>query len=544
MSFGSTLSFSEPTSGSKGGGVILSIDLGTSGPKVGLVDDCGRVIGGEFEPVRIFLLPGGGAEQDPRDWWQAIVEACRRLLDRQLVPPDEIIAVGCTGQWSGTVAVGADGQPLMNAIIWMDTRGAANVQRLVDGPLRVSGYALGKLLTWVRLTGGMPTGAGKDSIAHILLIKEEYPEIYRSTDKFLEPIDYLGFVLTGQYAASYDSIILHWLTDNRDIRHIKYDERLLSLSGIDRQKMPELRPPVSVLGELTPQAARELGLAQGVPVIIAAPDVHTAAVGAGAVEDYQAHLYIGTSSWMVCHLPDKKTNISLGVASLPAAIPDKYLVIAEQECAGICLNYLRDQIFFPEDELASGAKPQDAFALFDQIVSDVPAGSEGLIFTPWLYGERAPVEDPYVRGGFFNQTLKTSRRHMLRAVYEGVAYNSRWLLKSLEKFTRSKLEPIRMVGGGAKSAIWCQICADVFNRKVLQVKDPIQANMSGAAFLAYLALGRMKVEEISACVQIEREYHPDPQNRAIYDELFGEFVQLYKSLKPIYTRLNRWEGAL
>ena len=527
----------------KSKGLILSIDLGTSGPKVGLVDECGRVICDEFEPVPIYLLPGGGAEQDPQDWWQAIVKATRRVLERCPVQPGEIIAIGCTGQWSGTVAVGNDGCPLMNAIIWMDTRGAANVRRLVDGPLKVSGYAIGKLLTWVRLTGGMPTGAGKDSIAHILFIKEEYPEIYKATNKFLEPIDYLGLVLTGNYAASYDSIILHWLTDNRDIRNVKYDERLQSLSGIDRQKLPELRPPVSVLGDLLPQAARELGLEHAVPVIIAAPDVHTAAVGAGAVEDYQAHLYIGTSSWLVCHLPEKRTDVNLGLASLPSAIPSKYLVIAEQECAGACLNYLRDQVFFPDDELSSGSKPEDAYALFDQIVSDVPAGSERLIFTPWLYGERAPVEDPYVRGGFINLTLKTNRRHMLRAVYEGVAYNSRWLLDALEKFTRRKLEPIRMVGGGAKSAVWCQICADVLNRTVLQVRDPIQANMSGVAFLAYLALGKMKVEDISACVQIEQEYRPDPNNRGIYEELFGEYVQLYKSLKPIYARLNRQEEA-
>ena len=272
------------------------------------------------------------------------------------------------------------------------------MRRLVNGPVRVSGYAVDKLLTWVRLTGGMPTGAGKDLIAHILFIKEEYPEIYRATDKFLEPIDYLGLVLTGQCAASYDSIILHWLTDNRDIQQVKYDERLLSLTGIDRRRMPDLRPPVSVLGDLLPQVAQELGLEHVVPVIIAAPDVHTAAVGAGAVEDYQTHLYIGTSSWLVCHLPEKKTDVMLGLASLPAAIPNKYLVIGEQECAGVCLNYLRDQVFFPDDELSTGPKPEDAYALFDQIVSDVPAGSERLIFTPWLYGERAPVEDPYVAG--------------------------------------------------------------------------------------------------------------------------------------------------
>jgi xylulokinase len=525
--------------GGNGEVVILAIDLGTSGPKVGLVDSRGRVIGSEFEPTTLHLLPGGGAEQDPQDWWRAIVSAARRLLDRQLVPVEQIAALGCTGQWSGSVAVGSDGRPLMNAIIWMDTRGVEAVRRLGKGPLQVAGFTPGKLLTWVRLTGGMPTGAGKDPIAHILYIKDARPDIYRQTYKFLEPIDYLGLKLTGKYAASFDSITLHWVTDNRDVERVVYDERLLAMSGIERSKLPDLLPPVDVLGGLTSRAAVELGLPEGLPVVIGAPDVHTAAVGAGAVADYQAHLYIGTSSWLVCHLPVKKTDVFLGMASLPAAIPGRYLVVAEQESAGACLNYLRDQVFFPKDELSQGEPPEDVYQIFDRIVIGVPAGSQRLIFTPWLYGERAPVEDPYVRGGFFNLTLNTSRSHLLRAVYEGVAYNSRWLLESMEKFTGQRMDPIRMVGGGARSGVWCQICADVLDRAVLQVRDPIQANLAGVAFLTFLALGQMQVGDIPDWVQIEGTYQPSPENRAVYDDLFGEYLQLYKSLKPIYARLNR-----
>ncbi len=525
--------------GHDGEGVILAIDLGTSGPKVGLVDMSGRVIGSEFEPTTLHLLPDGGAEQDPHDWWRAIVSAVRRLLDRRLVPMEEIAAIGCTGQWSGTVAVGSDGRPLMNAIIWMDTRGAGAVRRLGQGPLKVAGISLSKLLTWVRLTGGMPTGAGKDPIAHILYIKEKHPQIYQETYNFLEPIDYLGLKLTGRYAASFDSIILHWLTDNRDVVRISYDDRLLGMSGVERSKLPDLLPPVGVLGGLNSEAAAELALAEGLPVVIGAPDVHTAAIGAGAIEDYQAHLYIGTSSWMVCHLPVKKTDVFLGLASLPAAIPGRYLVVAEQESAGACLSYLRDQVFFPQDELSQGGAPEDIYEVFDRIVAGVPAGSQRLIFTPWLYGERAPVEDPHVRGGFFNQSLNTSRSHMLRAVYEGVAYNSRWLLESMEKFTGRRMDPIRMVGGGARSAIWCQICADVLDRSVLQVKDPLQANLVGVSFLARLALGQMAVGDIPDRVQVENTYQPTPDNRAVYDELFAEYLQLYKRLRPIYARLNR-----
>ncbi|MGW8251857.1 MAG: FGGY family carbohydrate kinase, partial [Anaerolineales bacterium] len=249
--------------------LILAVDLGTSGPKVGLVDHCGQVVGSEFEPTPIHLLPGGGAEQSPGDWWTAVVAATRRLLDRQLVPLDKIAAVGCTGQWSGTVAVDREGRPLMNAIIWMDTRGAPQVQRLGRGALQLAGFSLGKLITWVRLTGGLPTGSGKDPIAHILYIKDHYPEVYRDTYQFLEPIDFLGLRLTGKYAASFDSIILHWLTDNRDVNRVAYHESLLEMSGIDPGKLPALQPPVGLLGGLTSQRAQELGLREGLPVVIA-----------------------------------------------------------------------------------------------------------------------------------------------------------------------------------------------------------------------------------------------------------------------------------
>ena len=520
---------------------ILAIDLGTSGPKVGLVSVQGKVIDNEFEPTELFLLPDGGAEQDPLDWWRAIVQATRRLLTRYAELAKDIIAVACTGQWSGTVAVGKDGKPLMNAVIWMDTRGAPYAKKLTSRGITIGGYSPLRAMSWIRLTGGIPTGAGKDPISHILYLKQNYPEIYKATHKFLEPIDYLGFLLTGNCAASYDSIALHWLTDNRDIYNVCYHPKLLAWAGIEREKLPELRGPVDLLGKLTSQAARELGLSESVHVVMSAPDVHSAAVGSGAVGDYQPHLYIGTSSWMVFHMPEKKTDLFHNMASLPASIPGKYLWIGEQESGGVCLTYFRDNVFFAEDELNTGEKPANAYALFDRIVAGVQPGSQGVIFTPWLYGERAPVEDHLVRGGFFNQSLKTTRSHLLRAVYEGVAYNNRWLLVSMEKILGKRLDDIRIVGGGAKSLVWCQIIADVLDRNVIQVENPICANMLGAGLLACVALGYLKVEEIPSRVEIAQTFKPNPANRKVYDEQFNEFVQVYHRLKPIYARLNEVE---
>ncbi len=182
---------------------ILAIDLGTSGPKVGLVSIQGKVIDNEFEPTELMLLSGGGAEQDPDDWWLATVKAARRLLSRHTEEVKDITAIAVTGQWSGTVAVDRTGTPLMKAMIWMDTRGAPYARKLTHTGISIGGYSPGRLMRWIQITGGIPTGAGKDPIAHILYIQKNYADIYAQTQQFLEPIDYLGFKLTGEAAASY-----------------------------------------------------------------------------------------------------------------------------------------------------------------------------------------------------------------------------------------------------------------------------------------------------------------------------------------------------
>ncbi len=518
---------------------VLAIDLGTSGPKVALVTTQGEVLGHEFEPTALLLSEGGGAEQDPDDWWRAITTATRRLLQRQLAPREQVIAVSCTTQWSGTVPVDAGGKHLCNAIIWMDSRGAPQVREACGGLIRIEGYAPTKLLRWIRRTGGAPGQAGKDSIAHILWLKHARPEIYRATATFLEPMDYLNLRLTGRRAASYATIILHWVTDNRDITRVRYDDALLRTVGIDRDKLPELLPVDAVLGPLSAEAARELGLGEEVQVVMGSPDMHGALVGSGAVRDYEAHFYVGTSSWLTCHVPFKKTDLLHSLASLPSALPGRYMIVNEQETSGACLTYLRDNIVYHQDALLQESAQPDVYKIFDQIAAEVPAGADRVLFFPWLYGERTPIEDHRVRGGFLNLSLQTTRANMIRAVYEGVAYNSRWLLQYVERFAGRRLDDIRIIGGGAKSAVWCQIFADVFERRVHQVADPIQANVRGAGLLAATALGRIRAEQIPELVPVAQVFEPRAENRAIYDELYAIFVDSYRRTKPIYARLNR-----
>ncbi len=516
--------------------LTLAIDLGTSGPKVALVAGDGTVRAAASAETPLLFLPGGGAEQRPDDWWNAIAAAAREVLARGV--PGRVEAVSCTSQYSTTVAVGQDGRPLMNAISWMDTRGAPHVRRVTGGRIRFQGYGVGKLLTWVRRTGGAPGHSGKDSLAHILYIRDALPEVYRATRYFLEPKDYLNFRLTGRYAATFDSINLHWLTDNRDIDAIRYDRRLVDLAGVDRAKLPELVASTEVLGPLVPRAAQELGLPAGIPVVAGTTDTQSAAIGSGAVRDFEAHLYLGTSSWLSCFVSFKKTDALHNMASLPSAIPGRYYVANEQECAGACLAFLRDNVLYPEDALATGPRPADVYPLLDRVAAGVAPGSDGVLFTPWMYGERTPVEDHCVRGGFFNVSLRTRREHLVRAVFEGVAYNTRWLLECVERFCGRRLEPIRAIGGGARSAPWCQIFADVLDRAIHQVADPLQANARGAGLVAAVALGRLTWADVAERVAVAREFRPDAAHRPRYDALFREFVTIYRKNRGIYARLN------
>jgi xylulokinase len=179
------------------------------------------------------------------------------------------------------------------------------------------------------------------------------------------------------------------------------------------------------------------------------------------------------------------------------------------------------------------------YKLFDRIASRVPPGSDRLIFLPWLYGERTPIEDHTVRSALVNMSLSTTREHIIRSVLEGVAMNSRWLLGAVEKFSGHRMDTIAMIGGGANSDVWCQIYADVLNRKIKQIEDPIQANLRGAVFIASVGLGHIGFDEIPDLVAARHVFEPDPKNCAIYDELFAEYVNLYQKNRKIFARLNR-----
>ncbi len=522
----------------KDGKYVLAIDLGTSGPKVALVSSNFEVVSWAFEPISIDLLDNGGAEQDPAMWWNAIKKATKKVLSKDKVATEHVVAVSCTAQWSGTVCLDEEGQYLAPAMIWMDSRGAEQVKDLNKASIKLSGYDAFKLLSWLKMTGGAPGQSGKDPLAHILYIKEKKPELYKKVYKFLEPKDYINLLFTGKFYSTFETIALHWVTDNRKIDKIHYSEKLLKIAGIERSKLPDLKAATDILGVIKPSVARELGLGEKTVVIGGTADLHSAVLGSGAIHDYEANLCVGTSSFLSCHVPFKKTDVLHNIVSLPSAIPGKYFVVNEQHTSGVCLNFLKDNILFPKGDGELNLSDREIFKKFNEMAATVPSGSEGLIFTPWLYGERTPVENHTVRGGFHNLSLKTRRENLVRSVMEGVAFNSRWLLKYVEKFVKKPFPHINIIGGGAQSDLWCQIFADILERKIRKIKDPRFANARGAAVLALVALNLTSFEETSQKIVVEKEFIPEKINAPIYRTLFKEYLSVYASNKNIYARLN------
>ena len=519
--------------------LCLAIDLGTSGPKVALLTFYGDVIASAFFPTDLIFTGSGGVEQCPKQWWKGVSSGIHQVLGQSESYRKRVSVMCCTSQWSGTIPVDESLKPLMNCMTWMDSRGAGNIQKLNRSWMRAKGYHPYKMFQWIRKTGGLPGQSGKDPLAHILFIKSSMPEVYQKTRWFLEPKDYLNMKLTGIVASSYDTISLHWLTDNRNPHKINYDSSLIRMCGLSPDYLPPLFPSTSVLGPLKPELCREFGLPDSVRVINGSPDVQSAAVGSGAVLDYQMHLYIGTSSWMTCHVPFKKTALLSGIATLPSALPGKYFVANEQESAGICIDYLRKDLF-PAKIASERLRNNHTcdFETLESMAASAPTGSRQLMFTPWLNGERTPVDDHKLRGGFHNISLTNKPEDFIRSVYEGVAYNSRWLMSCVSSLTKRPVGSVHMIGGGALSNIWCQIHADILDCPVIQVKDPKHANLRGAAWIAALAMGELSVSDIGNFVVTGNTYRPNPLDQTLHSDRFQEFKNIYKSNRKIHQRLN------
>lgn len=506
---------------------VLTIDLGSGGPKTALVSLTGDIAWYEHAPVPTRTPPGGGSTQDADQWWRLIGESARRAMRSGTVRPQQVVAASCTGQWASTVPVDETGRPVGDCLLYTDTRAAPHSRALIGGPL--AGYAPRHILTWVRKTGGAPSPFGGDPIGHHLFLRHEDPATYRAARWLMEPVDYLTMRLTGVATASRASMTAAWLTDNRRLDVLSYDADLVRRAGLEAAKLPPLRPSGSIVGTVCERAAAELGVPAGIAVMTGLPDLHSSACGAGAIENYQTHLAISTTSWIGLPVPFKKTDVLRSIASVPGLFDDGYLVANNHETGGRCLQWLQETLI---------GGPPDYAALVAEAAT-APPGSNQVIFTPWLKGERSPVDDRDARAGFHNLSLTTTRADLIRAVLEGVAYNSRWLHEAVERFARRRLDPIRMIGGGALSDLWCQIHADVMNRTIERVTDPVHAPLRGQAILTGIALGAVRREEVRDLVKADAVFTPDPANRAVYERLYREFPRLYRAQRGMFHRLNR-----
>jgi xylulokinase len=517
---------------------VLAIDLGSSGVKVGLVNARGALVANQAERYPMLLLPEGGAEQDARVWWEAIVRCTRAVLARSKIPPAQVAAVGCTSQWSASVSVDEQAEPVGNVISWMDTRGGKYNRALLDGFPRVQGYGVYKLLRWLKAAGLAPTRSGVDVLGHMLFLKHERPELWARTFKVLEPMDYVTFRLTGRATATRSTAFPTMLSDAHAPDPGRYHPYLLARSGIDEARLAQLIPVDAPVGRLNQKSADELGLTTSAVVLAGVPDNHSSAIGAGAVANYEAVAVLGTSGFLGSHLPTRGLDLDSMITTMPSPLPGRHLIFADLGNNGKVLDSYLDKQLFSEDELLSPARPLDAFDRLDRLVEQVPAGSDGLLFLPWFNGTLCPREDSAMRGGFLNVSHRTTRAHFGRAVLEGLCFNWRWLLGPAEKFARRRFEHLRLAGGGARSAQWAQMMADVTNRPVHQQADPPNGNVLGMAFLLLRHLGLLAVEDIPALAKVTQVFEPRPEHTVVYDRLFTQFLACEKTLRPIFRGLN------
>jgi xylulokinase len=525
------------TSEATAGPLVLAVDLGTSGCKCALVSLDGTVHAWSFRPVKLHVQ-GALAEQDPHDWWTAFLESAGEILAGDAGLRSRVVAVCCSAQTEGTVCVDRNGQPLGRALTWLDSRGAAAMVRRVRGfGPNIEGYGPLKLWRWLRLTGGAPSLSGRDSAGHMAYIRDEEPERYERTHKFLNVPDYLNLRLSGRFCATQDSLVTAWITDNRDPHRVRYDAGLIRLLDIDADKLPEIVHSTDILGPVLPEVVQALGLDPKTVVVAGAVDNSAVAVGA-AVDDFETHLYLGTSSWLGAHVPFMKTDVRHKIASVPCAVDGRYLAMALQSTAGANLSFLRDRILYHPDELASDEEHPAVYEVLNRIAARVPPGARGLIYTPWLLGERTPVDDPCLRAGLLNMSLEHTREDIFRAFLEGVALNTRWMLEPFAHMLGRDVGTITAVGGGAQSDVWCQIIADVTGQPIRQLASPIQANAIGAAFIAGVGMGKLRFTELSELRQTRHIYEPSKELRHLYDDKFATFKEVRTRLAPLYRRLN------
>jgi len=526
---------------------ILAYDIGSTGCKTCLyrLDGKLELVSDALSGYRFDTFDGGRVEQDPGDWWEAMAKGTREALAASGLPASRISCISFCAQMQGLVLVDSALNPLRPAMSYMDQRGGQQKKECVEHGLQVEGMNLAALLRTLRLNGAAPVSV-KDPVWKYLWVRDNEPEIFARVHKWLDVKDYLIARATGRCTMTRDSAFATFLTDERK-QPSRWSPPLLKLYGVEPAHMPELIDSTDLAGTLSAQAAVDLGLAPGIPLYGGGGDVSMITVGAGSARSGETYVYTGTSGWVSTSVTKRKVDVARRTASIVGAQRGIYNYFGEQETAGKCLEWVRDHLALDEINLYLEKRPvtegnekryRSLYDFLIECIEQVPAGSGGVIFTPWLHGNRSPFEDPSARGMFFNLGLDTGKRMMIRAVVEGIIFHQKWLLESVSHAFPVR-GPIRFVGGGALSPSVARMLADILELPVETIANPQNCGASGAALTAAVGLGAIAgFEAARDCVPAVNTYHPREEHRSAYRRQYEVFKALYAANKPLFARMN------
>lgn len=496
---------------------IMAHDLGTSSDKAVLVDFEGNIAGSAAENYDTYYPNPAWVEQDPQQYWEQSCRASKRIIDETGINPADVKGVIFSTQAQGIIPVAEDGTVLYRNITWVDGRAEKQAKAIMK---KVGGEKIFRLFT------GTPI-MGKDVLAKVMWLKEERPDIWKKTYKILDVNGYMKYMCTGKMVTEISGASSFAL----DLKKKEW-MGVLSLLGMDMVKLPPLVTSTDFVGGLLPEAAEKMGLLPDTPVFGGCDDVQAAAVGSGMVEDGQCHIYLGTSAW-VCTASKDKDKFMHGAAPIQSADKDMLLVAGITESAGANIQWAADTFY------GEISRSDDIYDVMNSDAEKVPPGSDHLVITPWMLGERCPVSSTTARSTVFNLSMNHTRGHFIRAIYEGLAYNLRWILKNYRRDYGFNSDRIRVIGGGTQSDVWMQIIADVTGSEISVVADARNAGAKGAAIIAMIGLGRLPgFDKVNEFVKTEKTFRPDPKNASIYNVLFKDYKNIYSGLKTAYQTAN------
>lgn len=526
---------------------VIAYDIGTTGVKTCLfgIKRSITLLASANKGYGLTILENGGAEQDAEEWWLSMRETTAALFEKADVTPEQIAGISFCSQMQGLVLVDKDGVPVHNPMSYMDQRAQREMREGMGHGIQVAGANVFKLLKSLSITGAASTSV-KDPVWKYKWLERNEPEAFARAHKWLDVKEYLIHRCTGAFVMTQDSAYAALLYGIRKGK-VGWSAPLCKMLGVQEKHLAPIVRSTDRVGGLTALAARELGLREGTPVFGGGGDASLIGVGAGCTAVGDTHIYSGTSGWVSTITDRQSVDLGAMIAAIVGAQDGRFNYFAEMETAGKCLEWVKDHLALDEIGIylekknvseSDEAVSTDLYDYLTQTVKNVPPGAGGVIFTPWLHGNRCPFEDPHCAGMFFNIKLETGKTELICAVLEGIGYHLRWLLECQDKKIRTS-PTIRFVGGGALSPVTSQILANITGRVLETVDNPQNVGSVGAAAVIGVGLGVIdNLERVKEFVPATARFVPDPAKKAVYDKYYAVFRQLYKSNRKNFAVLN------